>query len=328
MGRVVSPGAIYTALTRLERSGICDLPSSASRQPNGVASANATTGCTPPDNAALRSVELNLAPGGAWRAHEADEHGPISLRPPRLARALALRSASEEMPREVVVGDLDQEFAEAIVFRRPARKPRGDWNWRQTMASLVALRRGTGGAPPGPLKGPRRLPSVSRPAPRSHRPGLRVLRRSPGYAAISVLSLAIGIGANTTIFSVVRQLLVMPLPVERPDNLRLGYWSPRHKGPLGIVNICGGSFTHTSGTNYRSNFTYAQFVAMQGSISGSANLAGVQFLRASRVGRGAAAAGNHRLLVSGNFFGAVRPPFALGRGCLTGTTPLPHHRSW
>src|SRR5918996_863942 len=57
--------------------------------------------------------------------------------------------------------------------------------------------------------------------PPSLRIALRSLRRTPGFAAVVILTLAIGIGATTAIFSVVDAVLINPLPYPTADRLEM-----------------------------------------------------------------------------------------------------------
>ncbi len=76
---------------------------------------------------------------------------------------------------------------------------------------------------------------------RDLRYGLRMLLRSPGMTAVAVLSLGVGIGANTALFSVVDAVLLKTLPVENPESLVLFEWEAgrlyRLTGMSGTSNV-------------------------------------------------------------------------------------------
>ena len=68
---------------------------------------------------------------------------------------------------------------------------------------------------------------------------LRVFQRAPGFAAAAVLTLAVGIGANTSIFSVANALLLRPLPYREPGRMvlidtRRKFDAHLNQGPLSV----------------------------------------------------------------------------------------------
>ena len=76
---------------------------------------------------------------------------------------------------------------------------------------------------------------------------LRVLLKSPGFTAVALLSLALGIGANTTVFTLINAVFLHPLPVEEPARL-VSLYTSDEKSTAGFL-----TFLPVSRLNYGGN---------------------------------------------------------------------------
>src|SRR4030095_10075286 len=128
---------------------------------------------------------------------------------------------------------------------------------------------------------------------------LRMLRKNPGFTSIVVITLALGIGVNTAIFSLVDGILLRPLPYDQPDRLVRLVQSQRQLG-LDTWNLSQASFTAL-----RDNTRSLEAVAAL-STSG-ANLTGDGDPERVAIGN-----------VSAEFFKVLATPPLLGRGFRAG----------
>ena len=115
---------------------------------------------------------------------------------------------------------------------------------------------------------------------------VRMLWRSPGFTTVAVLTLALGIGANTAIFSFVNTLFLQPLPVEQPQEL---------------VRIYGVS---SEGRRF-DVMSYPFFKDLREQVAGFADAAAHQTVSVS-LGTGDTPENGHGELVSGSYFTMMR----------------------
>jgi hypothetical protein len=71
---------------------------------------------------------------------------------------------------------------------------------------------------------------------------VRMLRKSPGFTAVAALSLALGIGANTVIFSLIDEIVLKTLPVKNPE--QFGHSTVTGARLLGGQRRCGAEGRH------------------------------------------------------------------------------------
>jgi predicted permease len=124
--------------------------------------------------------------------------------------------------------------------------------------------------------------------------GLRVLAKHPGFTLTAVVTLALGIGATTSIFSVVNAVLLRPLPYPEPD--RLVYVGQQYRSGLAASGEPKFLFWREHSRSFEALACYSGFGGAGGNIAGGAEAEHVGGLR-----------------VSGDFFRALGVRPALGR---------------
>jgi len=132
--------------------------------------------------------------------------------------------------------------------------------------------------------------------------GARLLAKTPGFTIIAALSLALGIGANTTIFTLVNAVLLNPLPVEDPAQL-VSVWTTdeRNAGPAAF------GFLQVSPMNYRDLRDKNEvFSGMTGHVGLALNITGGSGEPEQIFGE----------IVTGNYFTVLGARPMLGRGFL------------
>ncbi len=151
--------------------------------------------------------------------------------------------------------------------------------------------------------------------------GARMLRKSPGFTFIAAFSLALAIGANTTIFSLARQILYQRLAVPHPETLRLLAWAGDDHV---VVHAMWGEWDNLPGSGIQcTSFSYPVYHQLQArSAAAGLNLAAFKddTMNATVAGEARSAEAE---FVSGNFYDLVGVRTQLGRSIQPSDDAIP-----
>jgi predicted permease len=144
--------------------------------------------------------------------------------------------------------------------------------------------------------------------------GMRMLRKSPAITAIAITSLALGIGANTAIFTVAKAVLLDALSVNHPEQLKLLAYAQDDRSSIG--NSWGDFYSDAQGRTVLASFSYPAYQEMRhrnrslGDLFAFVDLSQFEHLSTTIDGHAEVISAE---LVSGNFFAGMGVGTALGR---------------
>jgi predicted permease len=143
---------------------------------------------------------------------------------------------------------------------------------------------------------------------------LRQLRKSPGFTVVAVLSLALGIGANTAIFSMINGILYKTLPVRDPHELRVINWTcdPTHNWP-DMRRREGGWGRTKSNTLYCGSFPYPAYLDFAKQAQGFSDIFAFSHTHEMTINASGVATLANGQMVSGNFFRSYGARILIGR---------------
>ena len=142
--------------------------------------------------------------------------------------------------------------------------------------------------------------------------GLRMLAKSPRFTVVVILVLALGIGANTAIFSVLNGVLLKSLPVRDPQDLRVVAWMGSDVPIGGFTSDMKGP--RVSGKWSWLAFPYPTYREFAEKAEGFSHLLGFSYVDGGvTIRAGGAPAVAHGLMVSGNFFDGYGAGVLFGR---------------
>ncbi len=146
--------------------------------------------------------------------------------------------------------------------------------------------------------------------------GTRMLRKNPGFTAVAVLTLALGIGANSAIFNLIEAVLMRPLPVPHPAELLLVEWTTQQKPVQDqfSIRLCQ-EYSELYGVA-GCGFSYRTFHEIRSHASSVASFAAISSGNKLHVSLGSGTEHIPALadFTSGDFFAVLQVTPILGRG--------------